>query len=76
MTAPIGIASADATALHASDLEKFERLGIGPDLIASAGVRRVTDTEARALLSANGTTGNLAGIAFPYIDPHRSTGRQ
>ena len=37
-------------------------------------VRRVSDREARDLLSLNGKPGDMSGLEFPYIDPH--TGRR
>lgn len=51
------------------DLARFSELGITRDVLDAAGVRRLTDADARAALSLNGTCGNFEGIAFPYIDP-------
>jgi AAA domain/Domain of unknown function (DUF3854) len=64
-------------ALNSSDLSLFQSLGVTSELLARAGVRRVTDEEARKLLGAS-HPGNLAGIYFPYSDPetgHRVSGR-
>ena len=54
--------------LRAADLELHASLGITPELLAAAGVRRVSDTEAHELLSSR-HSGDLAGIAYPYVDP-------
>jgi glycine/D-amino acid oxidase-like deaminating enzyme len=45
----------------------FQRLRIDPELLARAGVERVTDQEARQKFGLNGA-GNNAGIVFPYVD--------
>lgn len=56
--------------LTEADLAAFARLGIGADLLAAAQVARVTDREAREGCGIRFTPGaNLAGIAFPYLDP-------
>jgi putative DNA primase/helicase len=55
----------------------FARLGIPAGLLAQAGVRRVTDSEARELFGIRGD-GDMTGIIFPYPDPsdgHRITAR-
>src|SRR5688572_17117107 len=57
-----------ALTLTAVDLEMYERLGITPDLLREARVRRVTDADARTLLTSR-HPGNLAGLYYPYIDP-------
>jgi hypothetical protein len=57
-----------ATPLNATDLAMFSRLGIPSDLLAQAGVRRVTDSEAREEFGIRGD-GNMDGIIFPYFDP-------
>lgn len=51
--------------------EHFARFGITPKLIETAGIRSVTDFEARELLSVNGNHRGekLAGIYFPSFDP-------
>jgi hypothetical protein len=57
-----------ATQLNATDLKMFSRLGIPADLLAEAGVRRVTDSEAREEFGIRGD-GSMDGIIFPYFDP-------
>lgn len=70
--------STNATAqVNAVDLTMFARLGIPPELLAQARVRRVTDSEARELFGIRGD-GDMTGIIFPYPDPsdgHRITAR-
>lgn len=51
-------------------------LGIGADLLELAGVRRLSDPEARDLLSINGVAGNFEGVEYPYRDPMRPGRRQ
>jgi hypothetical protein len=34
-----------------------------------AGLRRVSDAEARLVVGANGRAGDFAGIVFPYFSP-------
>jgi hypothetical protein len=51
-----------------SDLNLFARLGILKELLALAGVERVTDREARDRYGITGL-GDMSGIVFPYIDP-------
>ena len=53
--------------LTPADLAMFARLRIDPDLLARAGVHRVTDREARDEFGLN-RTGNNSGIVFPYVD--------
>jgi hypothetical protein len=53
--------------LTPADLQMFDRLGIGLELLARAGIERVTDQEARQKFGLNGT-GDNAGIVFPYVD--------
>jgi hypothetical protein len=57
-----------AAQVNAADLTMFARLGIPTELLAQAGVRRVTDSEARELFGIRGD-GDVAGIIFPYLDP-------
>jgi len=57
-----------AAQLNAADLTMFARLGIPVELLAPAGIRRVTDTEAREIYGIRGD-GNMDGIVFPYFDP-------
>ncbi len=58
----------DVAPLRLADLAMFERLGIPPELLEQAGVVRVTDAQARALLSSR-HSGDLAGVVYPYHDP-------
>ena len=53
--------------LTPADLEMFRRLRIEPELLARAGIERVSDQEARSKFGLNGT-GDNAGIVFPYVD--------
>jgi predicted P-loop ATPase len=53
--------------LTAGDLEMFERLRIDPELLALAGVKRVTDREARDEFGFTGS-GDNSGLLFPYLD--------
>jgi putative DNA primase/helicase len=61
--------SADAKLrLTPADLAAFARFGISPELLMQAGVRRVTDDEARNIFGIVGSpTKNMAGIIFPYV---------
>src|ERR1700690_4135839 len=69
MSAPGGSMSTTAAAqVNAADLTMFARLGIPAELLAEAGVRRVTDSEARELFGIRGD-GDMAGIIFPYLAP-------
>ena len=62
-------AQTEAATLTASDLAAFARLGIAPELLAQAGVRRVTDPEAREDFGISGPrTSDMSGIVFPYYD--------
>ncbi|HXG73150.1 MAG TPA: DUF3631 domain-containing protein [Gemmatimonadaceae bacterium] len=54
--------------LRPADIEMHHRLGIPVDLLGLAKVRRVTDLEARELLSSK-HPGDLAGIVYPYPNP-------
>ncbi len=54
--------------LRPADIERHHLLGIPAGLLDLAQVRRVTDPEARALLSSK-HPGDLAGIVYPYADP-------
>lgn len=53
--------------LTEADVEMFRRLGIDPELLARAGVGRVTDSEARQEFGLNGD-GDNSGILFLYLD--------
>ena len=56
------------TPLTQADVERFAKLRIPPELLERAGVRRVTDHEAREEYGIRGS-GDMAGISFPYYDP-------
>ena len=53
--------------LTAADREMFNRIGVDPDLLARAGIKRVTDREARQEFGVNGA-GDNSGILIPYLD--------
>src|ERR1044072_6972014 len=53
--------------LTSADLLMFARLGIDTDLLAHAGIQRVSDQEARQEFRLIGTVDN-SGIVFPYVD--------
>jgi predicted P-loop ATPase len=53
--------------LTTADLKMFGRLRIDLELLARAGINRVTDQEARQEFGLNGA-GDNAGIVFPYFD--------
>jgi hypothetical protein len=57
-----------ASNLRAADLAAFVRLGIPAELLAEAGVCRVSDDEARSEFGIRGA-GDMAGVAFLYFDP-------
>ena len=60
-------AQTEAATLTASDLAAFARLGIAPELLAEAGVKRVNDAEARADYGITGpVSSDMSGIVFPY----------
>jgi hypothetical protein len=64
--------------LRERDLAMFGRLGIPTEMLAENGVRRVTDAEARSECGITGTSGDVAGIFYPYYIPavaYRVTGR-
>lgn len=50
------------------DLQKFEVLGIGSELLEQACVERVTDGEARREYGVT-LAGDMSGIVFPYFSP-------
>ena len=64
----------DSHSLTPRDLSMFEKIGVGPKLLAKAKVKRVDDGEARELLALNGHFGDMAGVVFPYNSPQ--TGRR
>ncbi len=51
------------------DYERLERSFISRQTADLAGLRRVSDTEARLVVGANGRAGDFAGIVIPYISP-------
>ncbi len=59
--------------LTPQDVACHGALGIDADLLHQARVQRVTDREARDLLSINGKSGDYSGLTYPYPDPR--TGR-
>ena len=58
--------------LTPEDLARFARLGINEELLAAAGVQRVTNREAREKYGITGH-GDMAGILFPYGSPLTGT---
>jgi Protein of unknown function (DUF3631)/Domain of unknown function (DUF3854) len=54
--------------LSPADLATFEKLRIPAELVARAGIFRVSDREARKPYGITGG-GDMAGIAFPYWEP-------
>ena len=62
-----------------SDIAAFAEYRIPPALLAEAGIRRVTDAEARADFGIKGSPSqDMSGIVFPYYIPavsHRVTAR-
>ncbi len=50
-----------------ADRAMFERIGVPAELTVDAGIRRVTDREARRYRLVG--RGNMAGLLFPYSDP-------
>jgi hypothetical protein len=55
--------------LTAKDLADHEKLGITPELLDRAGVHRVDHQAGRQLLCCGGRSGDMAGIAYPYVSP-------
>jgi hypothetical protein len=54
--------------LTADDLAMFAHLGIEPQLLERAGIKRVTDRQARDNYGIVGH-GSMSGIVFPYFEP-------
>lgn len=53
-----------------ADFDLFWRIGVGPELLGKAGVRRVTDREARDECGLEfGRHADLSGLAFPRCHP-------
>jgi hypothetical protein len=65
--------------LTPEDQAMFGRLGILPDLLAEARVKRVSDSEARNDFGIKGSPSmDMGGVIFPYYTPavdHRVTAR-
>jgi len=58
-----------------SDIDVHARLGISPDILTRAQVRRVDDSEARDILGkSHSKPGHFDGVEYPYLDP--KTGRR
>ena len=71
-----GVAAMAAHGLRPTDLEQFARLGILPDLLEAAGVRRVTDPEARASCCRADTAATSRASSFPPSIPIHSPADQ
>jgi hypothetical protein len=54
------------TSLTEKDYAALDKCFISREVAEDAGLRRVTDQEARELLGMNGRSGSFAGILFPY----------
>jgi hypothetical protein len=61
----------DSNALRPADVEVFARLGIPPELLDAARVRRLTHEEARSVAGIHYRSDTLEGIHFPNVDPER-----
>jgi hypothetical protein len=59
----------EASNLRPEDLTHLEQLGISRELLVHAGVRRVSDQEAREILFVGGRSGHFGGVLFPYVLP-------
>jgi hypothetical protein len=56
--------------LSPEDIAAFKRLGILPSLLTEAGIRRVSDVEARSDFGIKGSLSqDMSGIVFPYFSP-------
>jgi hypothetical protein len=55
--------------LTQADLEMFARLGIDAELVARAGIFRVSDQEARTFGFQFSPASKLDGLVFPHYDP-------
>jgi hypothetical protein len=61
--------------LSQTDLDAHDKLAIDREILVQAGVRRVSDSEARDILSKSfSAPGRFDGLEYPYIDP--MTGRR
>lgn len=61
--------------LTAADVSMFASIGVTASLIGEAHIRRVSDAEARELLSLPNFKGDLGGIEFPYYGPSSNGNR-
>ena len=64
--------------LTPADMQMLSRFGISGKLLEQSLIMRVSNDEARELLSVNGRAGDMAGLFFPYFSPitgSRVTGR-
>lgn len=61
--------------LRPADLELHSQLGIQPDLLVAARVRRVTHEQARDDCGIRYRSEHLEGIWYPVLDPERGTVR-
>ncbi|HEY6391618.1 MAG TPA: hypothetical protein VIX89_10095, partial [Bryobacteraceae bacterium] len=53
--------------LRPGDIEMFRKLGISQELLRAAGIKRVTDAEARTEFGISGRPSqDFSGIVFPY----------
>src|SRR5438093_606799 len=57
--------------LSRADIELHARLGIPPELLEAAGVRRVTHEQARDDCGIRYRSDHLEGIWYPNVDPER-----
>lgn len=55
--------------LRAADVQAFEAIGVGVQILAAARVRRVSHHEAREICGLRYKSEHLEGLAFPYINP-------
>lgn len=75
---PLQVEGAPAINLRVDDLASMRALGISVEILARAGVRRVSDQEAREILFIGGRAGDFGGLLFPYVLPwtgHSATSR-
>ena len=57
------------SSLAPADLAMFASLGVEQELIAAARIRRVTHEQARRDVGIRYRSQQLAGLAYPYLDP-------
>jgi hypothetical protein len=65
-------AAATPPALRPGHVEVFARVHVGERLLTAAGIRSVTDSEARDFGFRFSSGADLSGILFPYLDPEAS----